>query len=73
MVIDGGLFTVRLNCTEPVPNAFVAVIVKVATPCAAGVPVMTPVDVFRVSPAGNVPVVTAHVIGVLPEATTAWE
>ena len=68
MVIDGGVFTVRVSCSELLPNALVAVTVKMATPNAVGVPLITPEEVFKVSPAGNAPPETAHVIGVLPEA-----
>jgi hypothetical protein len=51
-----------------VPKAFAAVTVKVATPSAVDVPLMTPVEVFNVNPVGNEPAVTVQVIGVLPEA-----
>ena len=63
-----GAFTVRLSCTELVPKALVALTVKVAVPNTVGVPLMTPVEAFKVSPAGSAPPVRAHVIGVLPEA-----
>ena len=68
-----GAFTVRLSCLDPLPNALVAVTVKVAVPAAVGVPAMTPVELFKVSPAGSEPPVTAHVIGVLPEALSVCE
>lgn len=68
MVIDGALFTVRVNGTELAPNALVAETVKVKAPSAVGVPLMTPVEALNVSPAGNAPPVTAQVTGVLPEA-----
>ena len=67
-MIEGGPFTVRLSCSELLPNALAAVTVKPARPCAVGVPPMTPMDVFNVSPAGSAPPVMAQVIGVLPEA-----
>ena len=72
-MIDGAAFTVRLSCVELLPKALVAVTVKVATPGVVGVPLMTPVEAFKVSPAGSVPLVTAHVIGALPEALRVWE
>ena len=73
MVIEGAAFTVRLSCLELWPNALVAVTVKAAVPNAVGVPPMTPLEAFKVSPAGNEPPVTAHVIGVLPEALRVCE
>ena len=41
------------------PALLVAVTVKLYAPAVVGVPEMTPVVVFRVSPAGSVPAVTA--------------
>jgi len=63
-----GAFTVRLSCLELLPNALAAQTVKATAPCAVGVPLMRPVEAFNVRPAGGAPVVTDHVIGVLPEA-----
>ena len=37
----------------PVPREFVALIVTVKVPVAAGVPEITPVEVLRVKPAGS--------------------
>jgi hypothetical protein len=62
------VFTVRLICFVLVPKALVARMVKVATAIAAGVPLMAPVELFKVSPAESEPFVTLHVIGVLPVA-----
>ena len=73
MVIDGAAFTVRLSCLELLPHALVAVTVKAAVPNAVGVPPMTPLEAFKARPAGRAPLVTAHVIGVLPEALSVWE
>ena len=42
--------------------------VKLLVPEPAGVPEITPVEEFRVSPAGSVPLETAHVYGVTPAA-----
>ena len=58
----------RLNCAEFVPKALVAVTVNVAAPNVVGVPVMTPVVGFKLSPAGSEPAVIAQVIGALPDA-----
>jgi hypothetical protein len=71
--VDGEVFTVRLNCLDALPKALVAVMVTVATLIAVGVPAMTPVDGFRVRPAGSAPLITVHVMGVLPEAARVVE
>ena len=65
----GGIFTVRLSCTELEPLAFVAVAVKAKVPPAVGVPLMIPVPGPNESPAGSVPLVIAQVIGAVPVAT----
>jgi hypothetical protein len=70
--MEGGVFTVRLNCVELEPPALVAVIVNVNTPAAVGVPMMIPVEDPKESPAGSVPLVTLHVIGAVPVAATVW-
>ena len=69
----GGSFTVRLSCFESLPPALVALTPNVETPATVGVPLMMPVEDPRLSPAGSVPPVTAHVIGVVPVATNACE
>ena len=76
VVMEGGVaaaVTVRLNCLELLPDALVALTVNVETPAAVGVPLMVPVEEPRLSPAGSVPPVTAHVIGVVPAATRLRE
>ena len=69
----GAAFTVRLSCLASLPTALVAPTVSVETPAAVGVPLMVPVEEPRVSPAGSVPLVTAHVIGVVPPANRVCE
>src|ERR1039458_4934099 len=49
------------------PLASVTLIVKV--PAAVGVPVTAPVEVFRVRPAGNVPLPIENVYGAVPPVT----
>jgi hypothetical protein len=71
--MDGEALTVRLNGMELLPKALVALTVNVDTPNPVNVPLIPPVDAFNVSPAGSEPLVTAHVIGVLPEAAKVWE
>ena len=70
--MEGGVFTVRLNCVELEPPALVAVIVNVNTPAAVGVPMMIPVEDPKESPAGSVPLATVHVIGAVPVAARVW-
>ena len=57
LVIDGatpaGLLTVSVNVAEPLPVALVAVMVMVLVPATVGVPLITPVVVFTVKPAGS--------------------
>jgi hypothetical protein len=72
-VIDGGALTVRLNCIELLPNALVALTVNLATANTAGVPLMMPVELSSVSPVGSVPLVSAHEIGLVPEAVRVCE
>jgi hypothetical protein len=45
----------------------------VETPAAIGLPLMMPPEEPRLSPAGSVPLVTAHVIGVVPAAIRVCE
>ena len=47
--------TVIVRAAVPVPAALAAPIVTAKAPIAVGVPEMTPVPVFRLSPAGRVP------------------
>ena len=63
-----GAFTVRLSALELLPAEFVAVAVNVETPTAVGVPLIAPVEETKLRPAGNDPLVTLHVIGVVPVA-----
>jgi hypothetical protein len=49
----GGRLTVMASVAEPVPTAFVALIVTLVVPTAVGVPVIAPVLVFTDSPAGK--------------------
>jgi hypothetical protein len=47
--------------------------VKLAVPTDAGVPLITPLDAFKVSPLGSDPAVTDQVIGLLPLALSVCE
>src|SRR3990172_9620916 len=48
------------------PLSSVALTVKFEVPAAVGVPLISPVALLRLSPAGSAPTVTAHVTGDLP-------
>ena len=71
MRLVGGAITVRVSCfvVEP-PTALLAVMVGVKVPATVGVPVILPVVVSIVSPAGNAPDVTLNLLA-LPEARIA--
>jgi len=45
--------TVRVSVAEPVPPALVALIVMLVLAAAVGVPVISPVDVLTLKPAGS--------------------
>ena len=45
---------------------------KLKLPGVVGVPERTPVLLFRLRPAGSVPLVILHVIGVVPLAVKLW-
>jgi hypothetical protein len=72
-VIEGGASTVRLNASLVPPNVLVAPVRKVETPIAVGVPLINPVDPFKVSPVGSDPLVKLQVIGSVPEALSVCE
>jgi hypothetical protein len=60
---------VRVNCFVAVAGVVAesrTCTVKVAAPLAVGVPEITPVEAFRVSPVGSVPTVIDHEYGVTP-------
>ena len=61
LVNAGAWFTVSVKAWSVLPVVFVAVMARLVTPPvpAAGVPLMTPVLAFSVSPLGSVPAVTA--------------
>ena len=54
------------------PALFVALTVKFDVPAVVGVPVIAPVDVFKLRPPGRLPLAIAHVIGVVPVAARVW-
>ena len=61
MVITGGELTVIVSIlVENSPSTSTSFNVNVNTPVTEGVPVIAPVSLFRVSPAGNRPSVIDH-------------
>ena len=54
------------------PTALVALTEKVNVPAAVGVPEITPVFSFKLSPAGSVRLEIVQVIGVEPVASSVW-
>lgn len=62
MVMVSGAFIVRVNVAEAVaPMLSVTVNVILGEPTEFVVPLMAPVDVFRLMPGGNAPDVMDHV------------
>ncbi len=67
--------TVSVNCWDAVLWALsVTLTVNVDSPACVGVPVSPPVVLFKLNPAGSMPVVTAHAAytSVPPVASNVW-
>jgi hypothetical protein len=64
----GAGLIVMLNCCVSFPAPFVALTVNVEIPAAVGVPEITPVSAFSVSPSGSAPLSILHVMGASPDA-----
>jgi hypothetical protein len=62
-----------VSATELLPKPLVAVTVKADAPIAVGVPPIAPLALFKLNPAGSVPLVTAHEMGLLPPAANVKE
>ena len=54
------------------PALLVALTVNLAVPSAVGVPLISPVSLFRLRSVGRSPFSTLHVIGVVPSAVRIW-
>ena len=54
------------------PTELVALTLKLNVPVAVGVPEITPVDVSKTKPVGNLPLEIDQVIGVVPVAVNVW-
>ena len=72
VVIIGISETIMLRLTVAFPTEFVALTVKLNVPVAVGMPVIAPLVAFRFRPVGNVPLLIAQVIGVVPVAASLW-
>jgi hypothetical protein len=62
------VLTTILSALVAFPTLFVALTVKLNVPAVVGVPVIAPVFTFKPKPAGRLPLVIDHVIGVVPVA-----
>ena len=72
VVIVGGAVMTMLRELVPFPAEFVALTENVNVPIVVGVPDITPVDAFKLRPAGNVRAEMSHVIGTDPVAASVW-
>ena len=72
MVIVGGAAMTILRAFVPFPAELVALTEKLNVPIAVGVPVIAPLDAFKLKPAGRIPLVIDQVIGVVPVAASVW-
>ena len=72
VVITGSAMITMLKAFVILPATFVARIVKLDVPIVVGVPVIAPDVVFRLNPAGRLPLAIAQVIGVVPVAANLW-
>ena len=54
------------------PTLFSALTVNLAVPSAVGVPLISPESLFRLRPAGRLPLSMLHVIGTVPVAIRVW-
>ena len=57
-----------LSALVSFPAVFIAMTVKLNVPAANGVPVIAPVDVFKLKPPGRSPTTIIQVIGAVPVA-----
>ena len=71
-VIAGTAVITMLKAFVLFPAALVALTEKVNVPAAVGVPEITPVFSFKLSPVGSVPLDIDQVIGVVPVAASLW-
>ena len=60
------------NSFISLPTRFSALTVNLAVPSAVGVPLISPVSLFRLRPAGRPPFSMLHMMGVVPLAVRVW-
>ena len=72
VVIIGSSKTTILRFTVAFPAEFVALTVKLNGPVTVGVPVIAPLDSFRLKPVGSAPLIIDQFIGVDPVAAILW-
>ena len=69
MVVTVGISVMTiLRFIVSFPATLVALTVKLYVSADVGMPVIAPVEAFKLSPAGKLPLVTVQVIGVVPVA-----
>ena len=68
----GALVIVIDSSFVSLPALLVALTVNLAVPSAVGVPLISPVSLFRLRPAGRLPPSKLHVMGVVPVAVRIW-
>ena len=72
VVIVGIAVMTTLNDLVLFPATFVALAEKLNVPIAVGVPEITPFVVFKLKPAGRLPLDIDQVIGAVPVALSVW-
>jgi len=68
----GAELITMLSALVAFPALFVALTVKLKVVAVVGVPVIAPVDAFKLRPPGRLPLAIAHVIGAVPVAARVW-
>ena len=63
---------VMLSSFVSLPALLVALTVKVELPAVVGVPLISPVSLFRLRPSGRAPPLMLHLMGVVPLAVRVW-
>ena len=72
VVIIGSSEMTILRFTVAFPAEFAALTVKLNVLASVGVPVIAPLDAFRLKPVGSAPLTIDQVIGVDPVAASLW-
>ena len=72
VVIVGISVMTILRFLVELPAEFVALTEKLDVPAVVGVPLITPLAVFKLKPTGRLPLAKDQVIGVVPVAARVW-